>query len=261
MRSSVFIIVLLCLGMLSAMASPRHSRLQPTRKSERAEFEKRYVEEFAGRKAQAAESLPDNMRFDRSRQRGTWLIMLQMGEDGRRVRFMEAVFSSGSFSRGKMFVYGVGERTVKASEFARLAKEFPMAAIPVNARRSMPVSLYRRKGSPVRQRVPKDILRYTDFTPISDSWGPLPGMLSARGVDVSEAGFSIDIVFPGKSKVPFSKFSCGNETRSLSMKKLVEVIVSAMQKTGEDVSKISDRAAIDAFSSSEIIFNFGNKKR
>ena len=256
MRSRVSIIVLLCLGMLSAMASSRHTKSQPTRKSERVEFEKRYVEDFAGRKAEAAESLPDNMRFDRSRQRGTWLIMLQMGEDGQRVRFMEAVFSSGSFSRGKMFVYGAGERPVKASEFARLAKEYSMAAIPVNARRSMPVSLYRRKGSPVRQRVPKDILRYTDFTPISDSWGPLPEMLSARGVDVSEAGFSIDIVFPGKSKVPFSKFSCGKETRSLSTKKLVEVIMSAMQKAGEDVSKISDRAAIDEFSSSEIIFNF-----
>ena len=125
----------------------------------------------------------------------------------------------------------------------------------------MPVSLYRRKSSPVRQRVAKDILRYTDFTPISDSWGPLPGMLSARGVDVSEAGFSIDIVFPGKSKVPFFQFTCSNDSRNLPTKKLVSVIMSAMQKTGEDVSKISDRAAIDAFSSSEIIFNFGNKKR
>ena len=106
----LFILIALAAFVFSLNGAPSPKREVETRQSERMEFEKRFIGEFDGRRAAPAEALSDDERCDKGSRRTVWRFMLQVGSDAARARFIDAVFSSGRFSSGKMYVFGLGEK-------------------------------------------------------------------------------------------------------------------------------------------------------
>lgn len=250
----LFILIALAAFVFSLNGAPSPKREVETRQSERMEFEKRFIGEFAGRRAAPAEALSDDERCDKGSRRTVWRFMLQVGSDAARARFIDAVFSSGRFSSGKMYVFGLGEKKIDARTFEQLARRYPMAGIPLNARRNMPVSLYRRKSSLLERPVGQDIRRYFSLSPVDELWGAIPTMLSKRKVKVSNVGCAVEFINARGKRASFDNFGYGGAIHSLEGDKLLSAMREVLSKMGEDLSLITDKDVVDAFASGRFVF-------
>lgn len=225
-----------------------------SRRAARADFEKRFLVDFQGRTAVPAEAVEEKDRYYSSRGRSVWRFMLQVGGDGRRVRYIDAVFSSGRFQSGRMYVFGLKEKKLNSRQFAEIADEFVLAGIPVNARRNMPVTLYRRRPVKLERPVGPHVLRSFAIHPIAELWGEMPGIVARRKVDVSGVGCEVEFISADGKKGELGRFFPGQGKDSYGPDALRDALKNVFSKNGLDVSLFNDRRTVDAYSAGRIVF-------
>lgn len=239
---TVFSVVLAAMFVFPAF----HKASAETGKASRARFEASYLGVFKGRKAKPAETVGDELRYDKAKGEGQWRFMLQVSTD-ERVRFIDAKFSSGKFVSGDMYVFGLESAKLDAEDFALLKRDFVMAASKIGSEPSSPVVIHRSRRNRLNRTASWKEVRNFRLNPISDLWGGFPSVIKQRGVKVDSLACTVDYESKDGVKGTLGKFVNVSKKNSYNESALYKALVKIHADAGADPTKINMRKAVDLY--------------
>lgn len=217
-----------------------------TVKEARARFEASHLDVFRGRKAKPAETVADELRYDRAKGEGQWRFMLQVSTDDR-VRFIDAKFSSGKFISGDLHVFGLESAKLDAEDFDLLKRDFVMAASKIGSEPSSPVVIHRSRKNRLKRTASWKEVRNFRLNPISDLWGAFPSVIKQRGIKVDSLACTVDYESKDGVKGSLGKFVNVSKKSSYNETALHKAIVKIHADAGSDTTKINMRKAVDLY--------------
>lgn len=244
-----------CSAVLAAMfafsAFPEASA--ETVREARVNFENKYLDVFRGRVAKPAETVGDELRYDKAKGKGLWRFMLQVSTDDR-VRFIDAKFSSGKFVSGDMYVFGLESAKLDADDFDLLKRDFVMAASKIGSESSSPVVIHRSRKNRLKRTASWKEVRNFRLNPISDLWGAFPSVIKQRGVKVDSLACTVDYESKDGVKGTLGKFVNASKKSSYNESALYKALVKIHADAGDDPTKINMRKAVDMYIGSRLTY-------
>jgi hypothetical protein len=217
-----------------------------TVKKARAKFEASYLDVFKGRKAKPAETVPEELNYEKAKGEGQWRFMLQVSTDDR-VRFIDAKFSSGKFISGNLCVFGLKSVKLDAEDFALLKRDFVMAASKIGSEPSSPVVIHRSRKKGLKRTASWKEVRNFRLNPISDLWGAFPSVIKQRGVKVDSLACTVDYESKDGVKGTLGKFVNASKKSSYNEAALHKALVKIHADAGADPTEINMRKAVDLY--------------
>ena len=217
-----------------------------TVKEARAKFEASYLDVFKGRKAKPAETVAEELNYEKAKGEGQWRFMLQVSTDDR-VRFIDAKFSSGKFISGNLCVFGLESVKLDADDFDLLKRDFVMAASKIGSEPSSPVVIHRSRKNRLKRTASWKEVRNFRLNPISDLWGAFPSVIKQRGVKVDSLACTVDYESKDGVKGTLGKFVNASKKSSYNEAALHKAIVKIHADAGADPTKINMRKAVDLY--------------
>lgn len=217
-----------------------------TVKEARAKFETSYLDVFKGRKAKPAETVAEELNYEKAKGEGQWRFMLQVSTDDR-VRFIDAKFSSGKFISGNLCVFGLESAKLDADDFDLLKRDFVMAASKIGSEPSSPVVIHRSRKNRLKRTASWKEVRNFRLNPISDLWGAFPSVIKQRGVKVDSLACTVDYESKDGVKGSLGKFVNASKKSSYNEAALHKAIVKIHADAGADPTKINMRKAVDLY--------------
>lgn len=217
-----------------------------TVKEARAKFEASYLDVFKGRKAKPAETVAEELNYEKAKGEGQWRFMLQVSTDDR-VRFIDAKFSSGKFISGNLRVFGLKSAKLDANDFDLLKRDFVMAASKIGSEPSSPVVIHRSRKNRLKRTASWKEVRNFRLNPISDLWGAFPSVIKQRGVKVDSLACTVDYESKDGVKGSLGKFVNASKKSSYNEAALHKAIVKIHADAGADPTKINMRKAVDLY--------------
>ena len=217
-----------------------------TVKEARAKFEASYLDVFKGRKAKPAETVAEELNYEKAKGEGQWRFMLQVSTDDR-VRFIDAKFSSGKFISGNLCVFGLKSAKLDAEDFALLKRDFVMAVSKIGSEPSSPVVIHRSRKNRLKRTASWKEVRNFRLNPISDLWGAFPSVIKQRGVKVDSLACTVDYESKDGVKGTLGKFVNASKKNSYNEAALHKAIVKIHADAGADPTKINMRKAVDLY--------------
>lgn len=219
----------------------------------RAAFEATYLDVFKGRVAASAETVANDLRYDKAKERGKWRFMLQVAEDGR-VRFIDAEFSSGRFVSGTLHVFGLDSQKLSAADFCSLRRSFVMAVSKKDASSSSPVVVHRSGDNRLERVVEKKVLRNFRLNPIDDLWGAFPSVMKRRGIKTDTLACRVEYISKEGVRGTIGEFVNKKKSDRYDERALYKAIVNIHASAGEDSARITQRKAVDLYVGSRLIY-------
>ena len=217
-----------------------------TVKEARAKFEASYLDVFKGRKAKPAETVAEELNYEKAKGEGQWRFMLQVSTDDR-VRFIDAKFSSGKFISGNLCVFGLKSAKLDADDFDLLKRDFVMAVSKIGSEPSSPVVIHRSRKNRLKRTASWKEVRNFRLNPISDLWGAFPSVIKQRGVKVDSLACTVDYESKDGVKGSLGKFVNASKKNSYNEAALHKAIVKIHADAGSDTTKINMRKAVDLY--------------
>ena len=217
-----------------------------TVKEARAKFEASYLDVFKGRKAKPAETVAEELNYEKAKGEGQWRFMLQVSTDDR-VRFIDAKFSSGKFISGNLCVFGLKSAKLDADDFDLLKRDFVMAVSKIGSEPSSPVVIHRSRKNRLKRTASWKEVRNFRLNPISDLWGAFPTVIKQRGVKVDSLACTVDYESKDGVKGSLGKFVNASKKNSYNEAALHKAIVKIHAYAGSDTTKINMRKAVDLY--------------
>ena len=217
-----------------------------TVKEARAKFEASYLDVFKGRKAKPAETVAEELNYEKAKGEGQWRFMLQVSTDDR-VRFIDAKFSSGKFISGNLCVFGLKSAKLDAEDFALLKRDFVMAVSKIGSEPSSPVVIHRSRKNRLKRTASWKEVRNFRLNPISDLWGAFPSVIKQRGVKVDSLACTVDYESKDGVKGTLGKFVNASKKNSYNEAALHKAIVKIHADAGADPTKIKMLKAVDLY--------------
>lgn len=217
-----------------------------TVKEARAKFEASYLDVFKGRKVKPAETVAEELNYEKAKGEGQWRFMLQVSTDDR-VRFIDAKFSSGKFISGNLCVFGLKSAKLDADDFDLLKRDFVMAASKIGSEPSSPVVIHRSRKNRLKRTASWKEVRNFRLNPISDLWGAFPSVIKQRGVKVDSLACTVDYESKDGVKGTLGKFVNASKKSSYNEAALHKAIVKIHADAGLDTTKINMRKAVDLY--------------
>ncbi|MBO7207426.1 MAG: hypothetical protein J6W10_07400, partial [Kiritimatiellae bacterium] len=214
-----------------------------TVKEARAKFEASYLDVFKGRKAKPAETVAEELNYEKAKGERQWRFMLQVSTDDR-VRFIDAKFSSGKFISGNLCVFGLKSAKLDAEDFALLKRDFVMAVSKIGSEPSSPVVIHRSRKNRLKRTASWKEVRNFRLNPISDLWGAFPSVIKQRGVKVDSLACTVDYESKDGVKGSLGKFVNASKKSSYNEAALHKAIVKIHADAGSDTTKINMRNAV-----------------
>lgn len=214
--------------------------------AERQAFVRSNGAAFSGSVLKSSEEVKASDDFMRAPGTTTWTFALPVAEDSR-LRFIEATFSGGKFSRGELKSFGNKPEKLTAKAFAELREQFPMVASRRgNDRASV---IYPAKRTPTRVKTPahpQTISHDAAAQLIGAAF--LQAIRGQLGVNVGELHF--DVVFEGPGG-----FSCVLGRDRVSEKAAADALRAAIEtRWPKHKGMVSDRDVADAYASGHVVY-------
>lgn len=201
---------------------------------------------FAGSALKAPEEVKASDDFLRAPGTTSWTIALPVAEDAR-LRFVEATFSGGRFSRGELKTFGNKPEKLNAKQFQALRERFPMAASKHGGDRASVV--YPAKRTPTRVKTPAhpQSIRHDAVAHLVGREF-LNAVRSQLGVNVGELHY--EVAFEGPDG-----FSCVLGRDVVDEKAAAAALRAAIEaRWPKRKGMVSDRDVADVYGSGHVVY-------
>lgn len=214
--------------------------------AERQAFVRANGAAFTGSVLKAPEEVKASEDFLRAPGTTSWTIALPVSEDAR-LRFVEATFSGGKFSRGELRTFGNKPEKLTAKQFETLRERFPMVASKRGGDRASVV--YPAKRTPTRVKTPAHptSIRHDAVSYLVGA-AFLQAVRGQLGVNAGELHYEVAFEGPGG-------FSCVLGRDLVEEKAAVAALRAAVEaRWPKRKGMVSDRDVADTYASGHVVY-------
>ena len=214
--------------------------------AERQAFVRANGAAFSGSVLKAPEEVKASDDFLRAPGTTSWTIALPVADDSR-LRFVEATFSGGKFSRGELKAFGCKPEKLTAKQFETLREQFPMVASKRGGDRASVV--YPAKRTPTRVKTPAHPMSIRlDAVPHLVGASFMQAVRGQLGVNAGELHYEVVFDGPGGFSCVLGRDLVDEKTAAAALRSAIEA------RWPKRKGMVSDRDVADTYASGHVVY-------